>query len=325
MGTESSPPGNAAERGPQIGLPLVSIIVPVLNDAARIGRCVAALLAQDHPRERLEIIVVDNGSTDGTREEVSRYPVTLLLEDSARTPYIARNRGLQRARGEVIAFTDADCTPRSDWITQALRALEESGADLVGGKVAFTFSDRRGAGECFDSITNLEMERNIRERGVAKTGNLVVRRRVVEGIGPFPDHQRSGGDVWWTGKASRAGFRIVYAPEVVVEKPARRLGALLRKQFRVGRGQIGAWRAEGVASGTLVTRLARGFLPPSPGSVRQAIRQRGTPDMEQNLGRIVVAGWLARAATNLGRLDALVRGGGKRRAGEGRGPRRERV
>lgn len=307
MGTESIGSEDGVERGAYSGVPIVSVIVPVLNDAARIGRCVEALLAQDHPRERLEIIVVDNGSTDGTREVISRYPVTLLLEDSARTPYIARNRGLERASGEVLAFTDADCTPRPDWITQALRALEESEADLVGGKVAFTFSDRRDAGECFDSITNLEMERNIRERGVAKTGNLIVRRKVVEGIGPFPDHQRSGGDVWWTGKASRAGFRIVYAPDVVVEKPARPLGALLRKQFRVGRGQIGAWRAEGVGSGALATRLARGFLPPSPGSVRQAIRQRGTPDMEQNLGRIVVAGWLARSATNLGRLDALLR------------------
>lgn len=307
MAAESSEGRGAAERAPVGAATSVSIIVPVLDDEGRVGRCVEALLAQDHPRERLEIIIVDNGSTDGTRDVVSRYSVTLLLEEGARTPYIARNRGLERATGEVIAFTDADCVPRPDWITQALRALEENGADLVGGRVAFTFSERRDAGECFDSITNLEMERNIRERGVAKTGNLIVRRAVVDSIGTFPSQQRSGGDVWWTGQASRAGFRIVYAPDVVVAKPARPLRALLNKQFRVGRGQIGAWRAEGLSTGALAARLARGFLPPSPGSVRQAIRQRGTPDMERELSSIVLAGWLARAATNLGRFDALLR------------------
>ena len=307
MAAESRPQDRPADWEPSGGATLVSVIVPVLNDEARVGRCVEALLAQDHPAERLEIIIVDNGSTDGTRDVVSRYPVTLLLEDGARTPYIARNRGLERASGEIIAFTDADCTPRSDWLAQALRALDASGADLVGGRVAFTFSAARDAGECFDAISNLEMERNIRDRGVAKTGNLIVRRAVVDAIGYFPDHQRSGGDVWWTGKASRAGFRIVYAPEVVVEKPARPLPALLKKQFRVGKGQIGAWRAEGLSASHLAARVARGFLPPSPGSVRRAIRERGTPDMEQELPRIVVAGWLARAATNVGRIDGLLR------------------
>lgn len=300
MEERSEPEGNPPP------VPFVSVIVPVLNDEERIGRCIEALLSQDHPRESMEIIVVDNGSTDGTRAAVTRYPVTLLVEERRKTPYIARNTGIERARGDVIALTDADCVAQHDWITQGLRALESQGADLAGGRVAFSFSARRDAGECYDSITNLEMEKNIRDRGVAKTGNLFVRRRVFDEVGLFPDAQRSGADVGWTGKASRAGFRIVYAPQAEVRKPARRLGALLRKQYRVGKGQPAAWKATGTRPRQMALQVVRGFLPPSPGAVRLGIRERGTPDMERSLPSIVCAGWAARVATNVGRIRALL-------------------
>lgn len=300
MPAESSSPAPAARR------PKVSVIVPVRDDRDRIGRCIEALLAQDYPRDLLEVIIVDNGSTDGTPEVVQQHAVTLLVESGRPTPYLARNRGLREASGDVIAFTDADCVARPDWVSQGLRALEQEGADLVGGRVAFSFTERRGAGECYDAITNLEMENNIRERGVAKTGNLFARKAVVEAIGPFPDNLRSGGDVWWTGKATRAGFRMVYGPDAVVEKPARPFWALMRKQFRVGKGQPGAWREEGISGGALADRIVRGFLPPSPGAVRSGIRTRGDAGMERHLPSIVVAGWAARLATNAGRIRALL-------------------
>src|SRR5688572_8958532 len=112
-------------------LPFVSVIVPVLNDEARIGGCVAALLAQDYPRERYEVIVVDNGSTDRTYEVVRGYPVTLLSEAQIRSSFAARNKGMREAVGEIFAFTDSDCTPAPQWLAEGVRAIQ-AGADLVG-------------------------------------------------------------------------------------------------------------------------------------------------------------------------------------------------
>ena len=219
----------------------------------------------------------------------------------------ARNTGIERSLGEVIALTDATCTPVSDWIEQGIRALEEHSADLAGGRIAFTFSAERTAGESFDSISNLEMERNIRERGVAKTGNLFVRRRVFDSVGLFPAQVRSGGDVEWTGRATRAGFRMVYAPDATVYKPARPLRSLLRKQYRVGQGQPAIWRSAGRGTNEAVRRILFGFLPPSPGAIRRAIRRRGLPEMEPEWLSIWAVGWLCKVVTNVGRIRAYAR------------------
>ena len=113
--------------------PRVSVIVPVLDGASCIDRCLEALLAQTYPSHRVELIVVDNGSRDATPDRVRTHPVTLLVERSVRSPYAARNAGIQRASGEVIAFTDADCVPAKDWLERGVAALErECGGGRVG-------------------------------------------------------------------------------------------------------------------------------------------------------------------------------------------------
>jgi glycosyltransferase AglE len=295
-----------AEAGGRVGDALhVTVIVPVLNDELRIRRCIEALLAQSYAADRREIIIVDNGSTDRTREVVASYPVTLLVEDAARTPYLARNKGMGVASGDVIALTDADCVPEPDWLERGVSLMADGGVEMVGGKVEFSYSERGLPGQWYDSISNLEVENNIRERGVAKTANLFFRRRVFEEIGLFPGI-RSGGDVWWTSKATRAGFRMVYAPDAKVVKPARPFGALLKKQYRVGQGQPRLWRSAGGSRWAVSKRILAGFFPPSPRSIRQAIRRRGAPEMERALFSLWCVAWACRLTTNIGRVRALL-------------------
>jgi cellulose synthase/poly-beta-1,6-N-acetylglucosamine synthase-like glycosyltransferase len=300
--------------------PTVSVIVPVLNDGERIGACIEALLVQTYPSEFTEIIVVDNGSTDDTIAVVGRYPVVLLTECRAKTPYLARNTGILNARGSIIALIDATCTPVPEWVENGVHSLEEQGADLVGGKVQFTFSPLRGAGESFDSISNLEMEKNIRDRGVAKTANLFFHRRVIDRVGLFPVDQRSGADVAWTGRATRAGLRMVYAPDAVVDKPARGFRPLLRKQYRVGQGQPEIWRAAELGLKEAMKRILLDFLPPRPGAIRRSIRERGTPAMEADLISIWAVAWACKVITNLGRIRALLRRGASPLGAEPLGP-----
>jgi len=293
--------------------PRVSVVVPVLDGAGCIDRCLEALLAQTYPSDRLELIVVDNGSRDGTPERVRRHPVTLLVERSERSPYAARNAGIRRAGGEVLAFTDADCVPAKDWLERGVAALERQAADLVGGHVRFRFGGRPGAAQLMDAVTNLDQERSVAERGVAKTGNLLVRRSVVEALGPFQAGRRSGGDVEFTGRATGAGFALVYAADAVVEKPARGALALARKQYRVGRGQALLSRERGAGAGEILRRALRGLRPARPAVVRAGLERRGPAGCEGRTAAVWLTSWWIHVVHAAGLLHGWLGGAGGRR------------
>jgi glycosyltransferase involved in cell wall biosynthesis len=118
----------------QLPLPLdVSVVVPVLNGAETIGATLTALANQAGAPRAGEIIVVDNGSTDGTPALVRRFDVTLLTE-SKRGPSAARNRGLAHARGEVVAFLDADTLPTRRWLAELGAPFADANVLVVGGE-----------------------------------------------------------------------------------------------------------------------------------------------------------------------------------------------
>jgi len=292
----------------QLGNPerwlFVSVIVPVCNNARCIQTCLESLLAQTYPRERYEVLIVDNGSTDATRDVVQSYPVTLLIEDRTRSSYAARNKGLQHARGEVIAFTDSDCTPVREWIEEGVRALRSYSAELVGGNVRFVYSQRRTSAEIWDSLTTKQIKQNIQNRGVGNTANLFVRAAVFEQIGPFPDEIESGGDLIWTKRATQNGFKLVYAPAAEVGHPTRRLGALLKKQYRVGKGQVASWHADGLSWQRKVRRIVRYFLPPSPSTIALLLRDRLGLSGWHRVWGVCIAGWVANSAMGVGSVVA---------------------
>jgi len=113
-------------------LPKVSVVVPVRNGGELLSRAVRSVLAQDYPRERTEILVVDNGSTDDSADRAKRLGVLLLVENRPGASH-ARNRGLESATGDVVAFADADCEVKADWLTRLVEAL--ASADAVMGRI----------------------------------------------------------------------------------------------------------------------------------------------------------------------------------------------
>lgn len=291
-------------------IPFVSIVVPVRNSPERIARCIETLLQQTYSQDRSEIIVVNNGSTDETPEVIRKYPVKYLEETSFQSPYAARNKGIQAAKGEIIAMIDANCVAVPRWLESGVEKMSEENADLVGGKVAFIFQGKKKtAAEMFDSISNVKMKESVEDRGVAKGGNLFVRKRVFDSIGLFPGNIRSGIDVMWTGKATRAGFKLIYSQKAEVSYPARRLWPLLKKCDRVGRGQPNIWREEGVSSIKMLKRVITGFRSVPPSFIRGNIKKRGSKDMIRKFWRMWLVAWMCAIATNLGRIDFLCRTG----------------
>jgi GT2 family glycosyltransferase len=109
----------------------VSVIIPTFNGAFRIGHCLDSLTSQAEGRD-VEILVVDDGSTDNIAEVVGRYPAVHLITQKNAGPAAARNRGAREARGEVILFTDDDCVPMPDWLEAMLQPFNQP--DVVGVK-----------------------------------------------------------------------------------------------------------------------------------------------------------------------------------------------
>ena len=191
----------------------ISVIVPVYNDPAGISNVLEHLARGDPTGLPTEVIVVDNGSTDDTRRVAERFEprsgisVKVIEERDRQGSYAARNKGLEVASGDLIAFTDSDCTPCSRWLVSGVEPIAKGDADLVGGHVEFTFGDPVTGAELYDSISNMQISYDIARRAVCKTANLFASRSCFDRVGLFPGHLRSGGDVIWTGQATRAGLR----------------------------------------------------------------------------------------------------------------------
>jgi glycosyltransferase involved in cell wall biosynthesis len=213
----------------------VSVIVPAHNAGAGIARLLGALSRQTLSQS-YEIIVVDDGSTDSTPEHLRRWPrVRHVCLEARRGSYAARNAGLAIARGSVVAFTDADCTPTPSWLERGLHAVE-SGIDLVAGRIEVELPQRPSIAALVDSTRFLDQE-FYATQGFGATANLLVRRSVFDRVGHFNPRLISGGDREFGMRATDTGATIRYVPDALVIHESRStLRALTRKSVRIGRG-----------------------------------------------------------------------------------------
>lgn len=229
--------------------PHVSIIVPVFNRENMIGKCIESLLEVDYPS--YDIIVVDNGSIDRTLEIVEQYPVT-LIKCEQRGSYEARNKGVEKASGEIIAFTDSDCVVEKNWLKALIANYTH---DSVGGvcgeiysvkpnSVIETFCDAIGVNsiKLINRIEGNRCElRKDQNRFLSAdfvTANCSVRRTVFEDIGGFDTDFKSGGDIGFGWSILKAGYKLIYEPDaIVLHKHRTSLWSLIGLFFKYGKDQ----------------------------------------------------------------------------------------
>lgn len=238
-----------AEREMPAECPVVSVVIPVYNDADPLRTCLEALDEQTYPSERVEVIVVDNASDEEIAAVVEPFSRTHLLYEAQQGSYAARNRGIQESGGEIIAFTDADCIPGETWIERGVRRLtEDSSCDVVGGRIDFCFetSKRPTPPELFDAAHYLNQKRYVRQKQFAATANAFAWKRLFKNVGPFDETLRSGGDTEWGQRAHRHGYKICYADGARVQHPARSsYRRLRRKKLRIVEGTVRSRKAKG--------------------------------------------------------------------------------
>ena len=223
-------------------VPYVSVVVPVYNDRVRLVRCLTALEQQTYPADRYEVIVVDNGSREPVADLLERFPHSSLAVEGRPGSYAARNTGIELASGEVLAFTDADCTPATDWLMRGVQRLcGEPDVGLVGGRIKLYFRDPEDptTAELYERLFSFRQDENIRRYSFGSTSNIFTHRRVVEDVGAFVEDLKSAGDVEWGQRVAAAGYQLVYADDAVVDHPSRHsIAALMSRRRRMVGGRI---------------------------------------------------------------------------------------
>ncbi len=223
-------------------LPSVSVVVAAYDAASTLGDCLRSLTALAYPRERLEILVVDNASSDDTPVVARGFAsaVTLLTE-TRRGAAAARNRGIAAARGEVVAFTDADCVVEPEWLTELVPALRDPMVGVAGGRILAVWPCNRIAalGEAIHdhaaAMASLPP--------YAITMNWASPKRVLDEVGRFDESFLRCQDVDLAYRIVQAGYRLAYVDRAIVRHRNRStLRGLMREARLHGEGAVAVRR-----------------------------------------------------------------------------------
>lgn len=217
--------------------PVVSVVIPCLNEGKVIAKCLDSLVESDYPKHALEVWVVDGLSQDDSREIVAeyarRYTFIHLIDNPKRTQQAALNLGIQHARGEVIIRMDAHCGFSTNYISQCVRYLMESGADNVGGRlitvpredslvgraIALAMSERFGVGNSHFRVR--PPSHDLEPKWVRSVPYSCYQRSVFERIGLFNELLDRSEDAEFHRRMRDAGFRTLFVPTIVSHYYAR--------------------------------------------------------------------------------------------------------
>jgi glycosyltransferase involved in cell wall biosynthesis len=222
----------------------ISVVVPVLNEANSIRALLDGLLNQT--RRPDEIVITDGASTDNTCEIIEEFvaagaPVKLIRETFS-LPGRSRNIGVANARNDWIAFTDAGVRPEQDWLERlASKAGEDVQTDVVYGSYNPVINN------FFEECAAIAYVPPPAEDGARPYSivSALMRRKVWESVGRFPEHLRSAEDLLFMRKVEQARFRIARAPQAIVHwtlqpslwRTFKRFVTYARNNIRAGLGR----------------------------------------------------------------------------------------
>ena len=207
-------------------IPVVSVIIPAHNEEDTVGECLASLENLNYPSDKLEIILINDGSIDETKNVIDRHCQRLnciYLETSGVGPSKARNLGLQRCGGEYVAFTDADCVVDREWLNELLKGFVAEDVAGVGGSQDTPDDATEFERKVHSFLSGMHFIcEYMKEGDIIKpvqhvaSCNAMYRRGVVEEVFGFDERLWPGEDVDLDYKITHKGYKVTYNPKAIV-------------------------------------------------------------------------------------------------------------
>lgn len=219
----------------------LSVIIPVFNAERTIESLIDALLNQKKTSIDYDLIIVDNGSTDLTKDLIQQLinhyyndKIKYFYYSEKSGSYSARNYGVNQTNADILAFTDSDCIPDALWISSIEKNIQSQ--TVLSGHIEIEVIDKKNYWELFDKYAHLDNCSNAKSQKVA-TANMAILRQDFLSVGYF-DEIFSGGDHEWSIRAANAGYDIDYNNRVIVKHPSRKsFKEILKKSVRLAYGK----------------------------------------------------------------------------------------
>ena len=225
--------------------PAVSVIVPFFNQERHLSGCIESLLAQDDVGGGVELIFVNNRSTDGSESIVAGYDDLHLLDEPTQGAYAARNTGIRSSRAPLVAFTDADCVVARDWLRSIVAGMANPDTAVLLGHCSYP-SDAsiplRLLGAWENAKASYVITKCAPPFRFAYANNMAVRSSVFEELGLFEEWQRAADSEFIHRLAAlrpdlrlsfRASMRVTHMEFRRARDRARRLSLYTRTNSKI--------------------------------------------------------------------------------------------
>lgn len=221
----------------------VSVVIPAYNCSKYVDAGLRACASQSWSKEDLEIIIVDDGSTDNSAEIMKKHPVRYIYQDNS-GPAAARNAGWKVASGEIVCFTDSDCVPEEEWVEKIVAKYTSDDIGGVGGSYEIANKESLLA-ECIHDEIIQKHAATPAETDFLGSFNVSYRKRVLEEVGGFDEsfRQASGEDNDLAYRVKKAGYRLIFDKEIkVAHYHQSSLVKYLKEQCRHGYWRMKLYR-----------------------------------------------------------------------------------
>ncbi len=226
----------------------ISFVIPLRNEETTIRLCIESIAVQMHTGD--EIIVVDNGSTDASINNISGLRNVTMISKPEATIAAVRNAGAAIAKGDILAFIDADCVLSRNWRDETVRTLSDDSVSATGAKV-----DIPDDAVWVEKVWYSQRDSKCSQVSYINSGNFVMRKRVFEIVGGFSE-------ALITGEDSELGWRINKAGYVIISNPAIRsihlgnpknIGSFYKKEKWHALGMMGTFKVSCIDKPLIMT------------------------------------------------------------------------
>ncbi len=271
----------------------VTVIIPIYNGENDLPDLLKCLYEQTYDRALVEYLLVDNNSSDRTAEILqaavekavnNNFQIRHLTENKIQSSYAARNLGIRNSSYDILAFTDADCRPQPDWLSNLVKPFTNQQIGVVVGEIIALHGN--SLLEQYAQRNQLMSQHFLLKHpfgAYGQTANIAIRKQALVKSGLFRPHLTTGGDADICWRIQQQGWKLEYAADAIISHRHRATLNNFRSQFRrYGRSNYYLHQLHGVdlmrelTTKEIIYRLSRWLLKELPRDTLKAIARKAS-------------------------------------------------